>query len=628
VRRSTAILCLILLIGSAAGVIYLLPGPPVAPPAGPSSGPAPAPQEVPLAARDFPVPAFSETPYLNTGPDARPIGSAACAACHAEEHKSYALTAHSKALADVSPATEPPDGAFEHKLSGRSYRVYRKGGELRHEELLRTAEGKEIARIDLPVRYRVGSGHFTRTYLVEVDGFLHESPITWYVSKGKWGMSPGYDAPQHWGFERAARLTCLACHAGRVEPTGESAHKMTFREKAIGCENCHGPGSRHQEFHAAHKLATGERDFTIVHPGKLSRPLLESVCAACHLSTPAAAAVRGRGVAGSRPGLPLSDFRVHYDFDRGRDQMTVVGHVEQLRQSRCYEKSPGLTCVSCHDPHARSKPADPVAFYRQKCLDCHADKPCSLPLEPRLKQNPADSCAACHMPKGDTDIPHVAFTHHRIGRHAPQPKQAIEGVPELVPLDDNPHLGDIDRRRNLGLAYMEVYRNPAFARYADAYRERARATLGAVYAAGLCDAEAVFALAEIAILERNMTQAAALARETLALRDLQPDTRAKCLQILATCEREVGNLPAAAALLEEGVKLRRFADDWRLLGANYLDDGKTEKAVPAFRQSLLIRPYRPATHFGLAECYRRLGAGPRAGEHFEKAQWLQLNRQN
>lgn len=164
-KRSSAILCLLLVIGAAVAVYLARPDAPVAPP---------APQEAPPAARDFPVPAYSPTPYLNTGPDARYIGSAACAGCHQNNHKSYLLTAHSKALVDVNPADEPPDGAFEHKLSGRSYRVYRKDRQLWHEEVLRTAEGEEVARVDLPVRYRVGSGHFTRTYLAEVDGFLHE----------------------------------------------------------------------------------------------------------------------------------------------------------------------------------------------------------------------------------------------------------------------------------------------------------------------------------------------------------------------------------------------------------------------------------------------------------------------
>src|SRR5262249_39520120 len=149
-------------------------------------------------------------------------------------------------------------------------------------------------------------------------------------------------------------------------------------------------------------------------------------------------------------------------------------------------------------------------------------------------------------------------THHRIGKHVAQPKPAIEGVPELVPLDDNPHLSSLDKQRNLGLAYMEVYRNPAYARFAPAYRERVLANLNPVYTAGMRDAEVSFALAEIAILERSMIQAAAFARETLNTKEVQPDTRAKCLQILATCERENGNLPAAAALLEQSVKLRRY----------------------------------------------------------------------
>ncbi|HEY7422808.1 MAG TPA: hypothetical protein VH682_00980, partial [Gemmataceae bacterium] len=129
----------------------------------------------------FPLPPYSESRFLNTGPEARYIGTAACAACHPGNHRSFLLTAHSRSLAEVDPNVEPPDGSFDHPLSGRSYRVYRRDNQLRHEEILRTAEGQEVTRVDVPVRYRIGSGHFTRTYLVELDGFLHESPITWYA---------------------------------------------------------------------------------------------------------------------------------------------------------------------------------------------------------------------------------------------------------------------------------------------------------------------------------------------------------------------------------------------------------------------------------------------------------------
>src|SRR5262249_7133305 len=156
--------------------------------------------------------------------------------------------------------------------------------------------------------------------------------------------------------------------------------------------------------------------------------------------------------------------------------MTVVGHVEQLRQSKCYQKSESLSCITCHDPHAKSKPADSVAFHKQKCLDCHASQPCSLPAEERLKQNPADNCAACHMPRGKTDVQHVAFTHHRIGRHTKQPEPApvSDATTELVVFDDNPRLTEPDRQRNLGLAYKELARGATSERDAGEYRDRAR----------------------------------------------------------------------------------------------------------------------------------------------------------
>src|SRR5262249_52384577 len=154
----------------------------------------------------------------------------ACAECHRGKYASYSLTAHSRALTEVDPEAEPPDGSFDDGPSGRSYRVYRRDGQLRHEEVLRTAEGKEIARVALPVRYLTGSGHFSRTYLVEVDGFLHESPITWYASRKRWDMSPGYETSPHASFERQVTVGCLACHAGRVEPAGDAVNRMTFHE--------------------------------------------------------------------------------------------------------------------------------------------------------------------------------------------------------------------------------------------------------------------------------------------------------------------------------------------------------------------------------------------------------------
>src|SRR4029077_6877939 len=127
------------------------------------------------------------------------------------------------------------------------------------------------------------------------EGFLVESPVTWYSAKKAWGMSPGYDAPDQPGFERAAGEGCLSCHAGRAEAVGGSLHRMHVTESAIACERCHGPGSLHTERHRPPAVpeAVRHRDLTIVNPKRLPRELSESICQQCHLRPTAVVPARG-----------------------------------------------------------------------------------------------------------------------------------------------------------------------------------------------------------------------------------------------------------------------------------------------------------------------------------------------
>jgi len=439
-------------------------------------------------------------------------------------------------------------------------------------------------------------------------------------------MSPGYDLPKHDTFERAATLECLACHAGRVEPVDGSVHRMTFHEQVIGCENCHGAGSLHRDRRRLGKVAPGEEDLTIVNPGKLPRPLLEDICARCHQNGAASILVRGRQHTDFRPGQPLTDYRIDYQFDVGNEQMTVVGHMEQLRRSACYQKSPELSCLSCHDPHAREKPRDAVAYYRQKCLNCHTSKSCSLEPAQRRRQDAADNCAACHMPRGDTDIPHIAFTHHRIGRH-PAPAAHAERTPGLIPIGDIEQLPPLDRTRNLGLAYAYAAQIPPNARYAAEFGRRARDLLDSVHAAGLRQDETTAALW---VLNRHSDphRALELARELLDARRVSPTERVRTQLSLAFFELRDGSLDSAVGILEDLTRLRRNAEDWRLLGLAHLEQEQPKKALAAFQHALTIRPQRASLHAGLAEAYRRLGNAALAQEHDDKARWLMEHGQD
>ncbi len=374
-------------------------------------------QGQPPASLESLLPPLAATPYQNARKDVGYIGAAQCAACHPGEHQSYMQTAHSQALAEIELANEPPDGSFEDPASERQYRVYRKGDELRHEESIRKTNGEQQVLTDVPIKYVIGSGRFSRSYLVDREGFLFESPATWYSAKHAWGLSPGYENYNS-GFQRPAELRCLTCHAGRLEPVDRSPHRVRLHALAIDCERCHGPG----ELHAAHRkdVKAGEgsaTDWTIVNPAKLDRDRQEDICAQCHLHTGATVELPGRREADYRPGQRLSDYVANFGLKGDKAQMEVVGHMEQMRLSKCWTETKTLTCTTCHDPHDKPTPATATASYRAKCIECHTENACGIPVTKRRAKDAADNCMNCHMPRSPTEIPHFAFTHHRIGIH-------------------------------------------------------------------------------------------------------------------------------------------------------------------------------------------------------------------
>jgi predicted CXXCH cytochrome family protein len=305
--------------------------------------------------------------------------------------------------------------------------------------------------------------------------------------------------------------------------------------------------------------------------------------------------------------------------------MTVVGHLEQLRQSACYQKSAELSCLTCHNPHMRDKPKDLTAFYRKQCLNCHAQRGCSLELAERLKKEPTDNCMSCHMPRGKTDIPHIAFTHHRIGKHQPISPVNSGHVPDLVAIDDAPQLTNVDRERNLGLGYVVAASRATEFRFASTYLDRARALLERAYKAGLRDGPTLEGLATVHWQEQRYPRALALAQEALATNELSIEEQIKAFQIVLEVHLQDHQTEEAIAVLEKVSRLRRFSEDWRLLGACYLQMNQPDRALQAFRQALAIQPFRPEIHSGLADVYRKLGDSEHAREHQEKAELLAQN---
>lgn len=607
--------------GAAAAAVGLAVYVSLRPPLDPSSPPA---KHIATARPNptdrFPPPPLPASEFLNAAAAANYVGASACTECHAREAQTHRNTTHSAALKDVDPATEPADGSFFHAASGRHYRVYRQNGEFRHREAVLDEEGREIAAADYAVRYLVGSGHHTRSYLIDVDGFLCESPITWYVSRQAWEISPGYDRANHRGFERAADASCMYCHVGRMQQPEREFFKLKFLEQAIGCERCHGPGSLHVERQRAGKIiAAAPSDKTIVNPAKLSRAVSESICAHCHLMGDGLVIARGRNITDFRPGFPLIAFCINYGADAPREEMKVVGHVSQMRASRCYQNSSTLTCITCHAGHDEAPPEQRRRNYLKVCLDCHgggeAAKPaggeCGLPIKERLRRNAANDCAACHMPQVSTDVPHVAFTHHRIGLHSELPAAADalsqRPPPELIPLDDISSLPEIEQMRNLGMAYFGVSQRTGDPFVSREYQRRATRLLADVRNQGLVDAELAAALSRLYLAASASDAGLRLARESLASEDLNPKTRVNSLFSLAVSGLNTDQWSSAQSALDELTRLRRLSADWDLRGVCRLRTGDAKGSLADFERAAALNPFSPSIRLHLAEVYEQLG---------------------
>ena len=371
---------------------------------------------------------------------------------------------------DKAPAIERYEAAAFNPFaaSGLHYSVQRQASRVFHHEWGADPKGKVVAESVAEVQFAVGSATHGRAYLINHDGYLFQSPITWYPQDQRWDLSPSY-ARNNLHFGRLITLGCLFCHCNQAEPVAHTVNRYRqpiFQGYAIGCERCHGPGELHVKRRADGEVVDGLDD-SIVNPARLDHSLREAVCQQCHLQGEQRVVARGRLEFDFRPGLPLDLFQM--DFVKGggsRDDLKFVSSVEQMVASRCYRASEDpvkLGCISCHDPHRLPAPEEKVAYFRKRCLNCHTEKACNLPPVQRLEKSKEDSCIACHMPRTGSEISHTSITDHRIPRRAEQsapgiaPSRAPPGPSQLVPFQsDIVDLKDEEASRNYGVALVAM----------------------------------------------------------------------------------------------------------------------------------------------------------------------------
>ena len=377
------------------------------------------------------------------------IGSRACARCHPSIYESFSRTDMGRSMSEAtgeSLARIAQTASVAAPSLNRRYEVYTKDGKLYQSEFAATAAGKEVFRETRKLDYLIGSGANGMGALVKQGEYLFEAPLSFYAKPGQWALSPGYEFGDY-GFNRPILTGCIACHSGRArvaEAESGRFQEPPFAELAIGCENCHGPGE-------AHAIAAdmGSLPGSIVNPAKLSPWLTNNICMSCHQIGDARVLQPGKTFRDFRPGTPLHDTLSIFLVPFGRESAPkddLLEHYLSMRLSKCYLSTNGrLTCITCHDPHVQPTHQEAPEYFRRKCLSCHTEKSCAVPVSLRQHKTPPDDCAGCHMPKRDVNvISHSVLTNHRIVAEAEEPFPDIAfhltttQLPDLVNLTADP----------------------------------------------------------------------------------------------------------------------------------------------------------------------------------------------
>jgi cytochrome c554/c'-like protein len=324
---------------------------------------------------------------LASTPESEPADSpregSACVQCHSEARSVPAMYEALETAENCNILIEHP--ALTVTVGNYSYRIERVGQQSNYT----VTDGTQS--LTLPIRWALGaSSSFGQTYILEKDGQLYESRVSYFRESnglgptlGSAGVTPAnlLDAAGRY-IGKDEKLLCFGCHS-----TNSSKGRQLTLERMIPGVQC----SRCHEAVDTHLAAILQENYDLQVPKALSKldhltsEDASNFCGQCHRTWAEVAAQ-------ANPSISNIRFQPY-----------------RLTGSKCYDPDDArISCLACHNPHHEvdSKPGD----YDAKCLACHAGG------KPGAKACPVakTACVTCHMPKIELPGAHHKFSDHRV----------------------------------------------------------------------------------------------------------------------------------------------------------------------------------------------------------------------
>ncbi len=367
-------------------------------------------------------------PESGSVPTSAFVGSETCAGCHRAQADLWRTSQHKHAMdhaTDTAVLGDFSDTRFDY--FGVRSRFFRENG-----KFLVETDGPDGKLGVFEIKYTFGLDPLQQ-YLVEFpDGRLQALSIAWDSRPKDQGgqrwfqLYPDeqirHDDFLHWTkLNQNWNFMCAECHSTGVRKNYDAAtdrFATSWAEISVGCETCHGRGSRHVAWARDEQRRRSSAQVDDPTKGLVVRfdertgvtwPLDPATGNALRNATPALLrkevetcgfchARRGAFSEDWVPGRWLSDTHVVSPIAHGlyqadgqtRDEVYDYG---SFKQSKMFAAA--VTCSDCHDPHSGK-----LRFSGDNtCLQCHSSAVFANARHARHEAaNPPLACVSCHMP--------------------------------------------------------------------------------------------------------------------------------------------------------------------------------------------------------------------------------------
>jgi tetratricopeptide (TPR) repeat protein/formylmethanofuran dehydrogenase subunit E len=333
------------------------------------------------------------------------VGSEKCKKCHETAYNKWNGSHHDLAMDVANDTTvlgDFNDVSYTDPYNNVTSRFYRKVG-----KYFVQTEGPDGQPGDFEITHTFGF-YPLQQYLVPFPGGrLQCLNIAWDVETKSWYRLPPYEVegPEDWlHWTRGGQtwnVMCAECHSTRLNKGYDSetgAYQTQWFEIDVGCEACHGPGSKHLAWadKPAFARAKTENYDLEVHTNSLETAEQIKLCAPCHSRRFQLG--DNQHVEGELLDLmvpQLLNEGLYYPDGQILDEVYVYG---SFVQSKMYQH--GVRCSDCHDVHSLKR-------HKEKndlCTQCHRAELYDIKDHHFHKEvhngKPSDGylCVKCHMP--------------------------------------------------------------------------------------------------------------------------------------------------------------------------------------------------------------------------------------